>query len=131
MQSGRFDRRATIERKAIASDPEYVAPDPVYETEKPVWIPIDGYLPGSPPVAKKVWGERQDVLPSRSESVQQGLTVARNQVRWRMRWRPDIDSSMRITIHGATDEVFQIVAGPAEYGGRKQQIEMILEKTSA
>lgn len=130
-QAGRFDREATIERLAVSGDPEYVAPDETYGTTVAAWVPLDGYQTGSPRIGVRCRGQRQDMLPSRSETVQQGLPLARNQVRWRMRWRDDIDSSMRITIHGDSDVIYQIVAGPAEFGGRKEQIELVLERYSS
>jgi head-tail adaptor len=57
--------------------------------------------------------------------------VARNQTRLRMRWRDDINSSMRVTVHGDSDTVYQIVGGPADIDGRKSMIEMVLEKYSS
>lgn len=76
------------------------------------------------------FAEVQDVMPSRSESVRMGLQLARNQTRIRIRWRGDIDSTMRIVLHGDTDTVLQIVGGPAEIGGRKKQLEMVCERYS-
>lgn len=130
MRAGKMDRQCTVERLAVVGDAEYLPPDPVYGTPRAVWRPLV-YQPGSPSVAQRFWGEKQDSLPSRDENVTQGLAVARNQVRWRMRWRNDIDSSMRVTIHGAADELFQIVGGPAEIEGRKVRIELMLEKYSS
>ncbi len=72
--------------------------------------------------------EVQDVMPSRSESVRDGLQQARNQTRVRMRWRDDIDSTMRVVLHGGGDVVYQIVGGPAEIGGRKNRLEMVIER---
>lgn len=123
MRAGSHDRQCTIERKVVTQDE-------TYGTEIVTWAPLVAQA-GSPTIAERFWGEKQDALPSRSESVQQGLAVARNHVRWRMRWRDDIDSSMRVTIHGDTDVVYQIVGGPAEIGGRKERIEMVLEKASS
>jgi head-tail adaptor len=91
------------------------------------WEPLVS-RPGSPPVAVRWRAEVQDVLPSRSEAVRQGLAQARNQVRLRMRWRGDITSAMRVTVHGDSDVVYQIVGGPAEIGGRKVALEMMLER---
>lgn len=94
------------------------------------WEPLVA-LPGSPAVAEKWWAEVQDVLPSRSEAVRQGLAQARNQVRLRMRWREDITSAMRVTVHGeSSDTVYAIVGGPAEIGGRKVALELVLERYS-
>jgi hypothetical protein len=87
--------------------------------------------PGSPTIAERFWAEMQDVPPSRSEAVKQGLVLARNQTRCRMRWRDDIDSSMLIIWHRDSDLTYQIVAGPADVGGRKEEIEMVLERYSS
>ena len=121
--AGTLNRLITIERKQVVQDASY-------GTEVITWVPL-AVLPGSPAVAEKFWAEVQDVLPSRSESVQQGLALARNQTRIRIRWRNDIDSSMRITVHGDADVVYQIVGGPAEIRGRRRLLEMMCEKYSS
>lgn len=89
-----------------------------------------GPAPGPWQRLDTVWAEVQDVLPSRAEAVRQGLAQARNQTRIRMRWRSDVDSTMRIVVHGDSDVVYQIVGGPAEIGGRQREIEMVCEKFS-
>jgi hypothetical protein len=38
---------------------------------------------------------------------------------------------MRVTVHGDSDVIYQIVGGPAEIGGRKEQVEMVLERFSS
>lgn len=96
------------------------------------WIPLVA-LPGSPAIPEKFWAQVQDVPPSRSEAVRQGLQLARNQVRLRMRWRDDVNSAMRVTVHGedaSADVVYQIVGGPAEINGRKRELELMLERYS-
>lgn len=123
MMSQKFMRLVTIEKKETTVDS-------TYGTEVVTWVPLVAE-PGSPVVAEKFWAEIQDAIPSRAESVTQGLTVAHNQTRLRMRWRDDIDSSMRVTVHGDSDRVYQIVGGPAEIGGRKEMIEMVLERYSS
>ena len=123
MRAGRMDRQISIERKQVTLDP-------VYGTELIEWVPLVAE-PGSPTVAVRFWAEVQDALPSKAESVTSGLAVARNQTRIRMRWRSDIDSSMRVTVHGDTDVVMQIVGGPADIDGRKSQIEIVCEKYSS
>jgi head-tail adaptor len=75
--------------------------------------------------------ELQDVLPSRSESVKTGLEMARNLTRLRMRWRGDVDSTMRVVVHGDADLVYQIVSGPAEIHGRKHRMELVIERYSS
>lgn len=122
-RAGELDREITIERKQITSDA-------TYGTELISWVPLVAQ-PGSPVVAQRFSAQVQDVLPSRSESVKQGLTLARNQTRLRMRYRTDIDSSMRVTVHGETDVLYQIVGGPAMIGGRKQLLELVLERYSS
>ena len=123
MAAGRLTRLITIERKQVTQDPQY-------GTEIITWVPL-AVLPGSPAVAERFWAEVQDALPSRSESVLQGLAVARNQTRIRIRWRNDIDSSMRITVHGDTDVLYQIIGGPAEIRGRRIMLEMMCERYSS
>ncbi len=122
MNSAQHDRQITIERPTTV--------DGEFGPTAGPWVPLVA-LSGSPTVAERFWAEVQDVLPSRSEAVKQGLAVARNQTRLRMRWRDDIDSSMRVTVHGDADRVYQIVAGPAEIEGRKARIEMMLERYSS
>jgi head-tail adaptor len=124
MRAGRHDRQITIERKQVTLDP-------VYGTELIAWVPLVAE-PGSPTVAVRFWAEVQDALPSKAESVTSGLAVARNQVRIRFRYRDDVDSSMRILLHGdGADEVLQIVGGPASVGGRKDTTEVVCERYSS
>lgn len=123
MRAGQLDRWVTIEKKSVTRDPDF-------GTEVITWVPLVA-LPGSPVVAERFRAEIQDALPSRSEAVTQGLAVARNQTRLRMRWRDDITSDMRVTVHGDTDVVYQIVGGPAQIEGRKERIEMVLERYSS
>ncbi|HSW83539.1 MAG TPA: head-tail adaptor protein [Usitatibacter sp.] len=121
MNSGRYDQQITIEKPTTVDGELGPQPGP--------WVPLVS-LPGSPTVAERFWAEMQDVMPSRSEAVKMGLAVARNQTRCRMPWRSDIDSSMRVTWHQDTDVVYQIVAGPADIGRRKEAIELMLERYS-
>ena len=120
MRAGTLNREITIERKEVTQDASY-------GTEVVAWTPL-AVLPGSPGVAERFWAEVQDVMPSRSESVQQGLAVARNQTRIRIRWRSDVTSAMRVIVHGDTDVLYQIVGGPAEIRGRRVMLEMVCER---
>lgn len=122
MRAGQLDRQITIERKQATVDP-------TYGTELITWVPLVAQA-GSPTVAQRFWAQVQDVLPSRSEVVTQGLAVARNQSRLRMRYRGDVTSDMRVTVHGATDVVMQIVGGPSVLG-RNEWLEMVLERYSS
>lgn len=114
MQAGKLDRRITVEQKAVTQDP-------TYGTELISWTPV----------AVRVPAEIRDALPGRSEDVVFGVGVANSRTICRLRWRGDIDSSMRVTVHGDTDVVYQIVGGPSEIGGRKDGLELVLERYSS
>jgi SPP1 family predicted phage head-tail adaptor len=120
--AGKLNRQISIERKSVTQDA-------TYGSDIVTWVPLSPI--GSPPVVERFWAEVQDALPSRSEAVTQGLAVARNQTRIRFRWRDDVDSSMRVTVHGDTDTVYQIVGGPAEIDGRKGMLEIVCERISS
>lgn len=105
-------RRITIEKKVVTQNADY-------GTEVITWSPL-----------AVVWANVQDVLPSRSEAVKQGLALAANQIRVRFRYRSDVDSSMRIVVRGATDRTLQIVGGPAEIG-RHEFTEVVCEMYSS
>jgi head-tail adaptor len=114
MQAGKLDRLVTIEKKSVTQDT-------TYGTELISWTPV----------AVRVPAEILDALPGRSESVVFGVGVSSSRTICRLRWRGDIDSSMRITLHGDTDVIYQIVGGPAEIGGRKDGLELVLERYSS
>jgi len=120
--AGKLDRQISVERKQVVQDP-------IFGTEIVSWVPLVAQA-GSPTIAERFWAEVQDAIPSRSEAVTQGLTVARNQTRVRFRWRDDVDSSMRVTVHGDSDVVYSIVGGPSEIDGRKSMMEIVCEKIS-
>jgi head-tail adaptor len=104
--------------------------DPTYGTEIVTWVPLITQ-PGSPSVAQRIWANVVDVQPSRSEAVKMGLEIARNQTKVTIRFRSDVDSSMRIIVHwGNVDVVMQIVGGPATIG-RKEWTEFVTERYSS
>jgi len=112
MEPGKFKDRITIHAIGTVDDPDY------------------GPQPGQPiVVASRIAAEVQDVLPSRSESVEQGIAVAKNRSRIRFWYRPGIDSAMKVTIHGAVDREMQIIGGPAIVGNR-EAIEIMCEAYS-
>jgi SPP1 family predicted phage head-tail adaptor len=78
------------------------------------------------PVLDTVWAEVQDVLPSKSEKLAEGINIARQPARIRMRYRTDISSEQRLMVRG---KVMQIVSGPAVLGDKKY-IELIAESAS-
>jgi head-tail adaptor len=121
--AGNFSQQITIQRKQVVQDT-------VYGNEVITWVPLVAQA-GSPTIAQRFWAEIQDVMPSRSESVKQGLNIASNQSRLRMRYRNDVDSTMRVIVHYETDVTYQIVGGPARVGGRKAMLEMVIERFSS
>lgn len=100
-----LDRRITLERKA--------------QTKDSVGAQVNNWT-----VHATVYAERRDQLPSRSEAMRGTLEQSRNQVRYRIRWRADVDSSMRVRDDGA---LLQIVGGPAELG-RREWLEFTAER---
>ncbi|OEZ80989.1 phage head-tail joining protein [Janthinobacterium sp. HH104] len=111
MRAGQLDRRVTIERPGMVEGE--------YGPQPGGWVPF----------AARVPAQVKDALPSKSETVQEGLSVATHPARLRIRYLRGITSAMRITLHGDTDEVFQIVGGPAEIG-RREWLEMTIEQYS-
>ena len=113
MNVGQLDHRVRIETKSISQDPDY-------GTEIVTWVAL-----------ATVWANVQDAMPSKAEGVVQGLAVAINQTRVRMRWRADVDSSMRMVIYRPGPITYQIVGGPAEVGGRREYCEFMVERLSS
>lgn len=70
-----------------------------------------------------------DLLPSRDESVRNGLADVRSRTRFRLPYRGDIDATMRIVLHGGRDVVYQIIAEPAMLG-HQEGLEIIAERYS-
>jgi SPP1 family predicted phage head-tail adaptor len=120
--SGRFNRQITITRPVISKDASTGAQKRTYEPLVPTGA--------SPDPGERFWAKVRDVPPSRSEAVRQGLQTARNQTVIRIRWRDDVTSDMRVTLHGDSDVVYEIVGGPAEVGGNKRFIEIVCERYS-
>lgn len=75
------------------------------------------------------WMELQDVLPSRSEKVSEGMEVSQNQIRCRLNYCTDVTSGMRVIVNRPARTVYQIISGPRIVGD-KQAIEVMLEKVS-
>lgn len=105
-----LDTRVRFERKSVAQDT-------VYGTEVITWVPV-----------ATVWAEVMDTLPSRqqAEQMRNNVQVAVSRSRVRLRYRTDIDATMRCVIGGVT---FQVVSDPAEIG-RHEWMELIIEKVS-
>jgi head-tail adaptor len=80
-------------------------------------------------VAANYWANAQDVLPSRSESVEHGLRIGVLRTRLRMRVDDAITATMRVTLHNKGDRVMQIIAGPSLLDDR-EHMEFMLEAYS-
>lgn len=70
------------------------------------------------------WAEVQDMLPSRAESMDDSIDMARRPCRIRCLYRSDIVPTMRVKIG---TRILQIVSGPAELG-RRDGIEIVCEE---
>lgn len=77
--------------------------DPVYGTPIEDWAPLHAYF----------WANVQDVLPSRAEATDNGLTVGVTRSRLRIRDTFGVDMAMRVVLHSRGARVMQIIAGPA------------------
>ena len=112
--AGKFDRVILVERRVDKIDPQY-------GTTTTAWEALSG------PVRANV----QDVLPSRSaETSANGIDVTRRPARVRMRWRTDIDSTMRIIYVDRDNRIMEILTQPAELG-RREAIEFMVAEFSA
>lgn len=112
MNLGLLDTRCRIERRIATKDAEYGAPVVSWELLGVVWCSI------------------QDELPSKSEAVKNGLEIAMQRASVRMRYRTDVDSSMRLVINRPDRHIYQIVAGPAIVGN-KEGLEVFVERYSS
>ena len=109
---GKRDDFITVESKVVVQDPDY-------GTETVTWGTF-----------AQMWAEVQDVLPSRSEKLDDSISIARQPARVRVDYYDGqgITSAMRIRIEGREGE-YQIIAGPAEKGSR-QELEFMVERYS-
>ena len=107
LSAGSLNRRIRIERP-VADDS------------------FDGAGAGTWALVAEVSGEVQDMLPSRGEKLANGINVAARPARVRMRYRADVDASMRFVMG---DRIMQIISGPAELGFR-DGIECMVEAYS-
>lgn len=124
MNSGQLDRQISIYRKSVTNHPDF-------GTEIIEWVPLVA-LPGSPVIAEKFWASVQDELPSKSEFVKNNLPIGKLKTRIRLRYRTDIDMTMRVLVHGDVDMTYQIIGGPVmvNSAGRKNLIEIMCEHYS-
>lgn len=106
-----LDRRITIQQRSTTQDA-------TYGTEVVTWTTL-----------ATVWAEIQDVMPSRDESLlNDALEVSKRRTRIRIRWRNDVDSSMRVLVTYPKARTLQIIGGPADIGGRRNYMELMCEE---
>lgn len=86
--------------------------------------PVHGSVVTSWALKSVVWCSIQDVLPSRSEAVKNGVAIGAKQSRLRVRYRTDLDSSMRVILDG---NIYQIISDFSEFG-KKQYSEAMIER---
>ena len=110
IQVHNLDTRIRFERKSVTQDP-------VYGTEVISWVP-----------QATVWAEVQDVLPTRqqAEQMRSGVQVSLARSRVRIRYRTDINATMRCWIGTIA---FNVVSEPAEIG-RHEFMELLIERAS-
>jgi len=108
MRAGKLRDRITIQAHQETNDP-------IYGPQPAGWVDV-----------ATVWAEVQDVLPSKQESIREGMAVATNRTRIRMRYRAGVTSAMRIVELGGMQRTLQIVGGPAVLGNR-EGIELLCE----
>ena len=108
MNIGALDTRARIERKNVTQDA-------TYGTEVVTWTSV-----------AEVWCSIKDALPANAETIEHGMALAKHSATIRMRYRSDIDTTMRIVVERDTPVTYQIVAGPKELG-RRDGIEIMVE----
>lgn len=107
MQAPQLDRRINIDKPAGTQDATYGAATSDFVFHR------------------SAWASRRDARPGRQENLEQGLEQRTQQAVYTLRWCDDVTPAMRIR-DGA--EVWQIVGGPAEVGGRRQWVEFLVER---
>jgi hypothetical protein len=114
--AGSYDRRVRFERKGDVSDPDYGG-----QSGSANWVPVAGL--------EEVWVAIQDVLPSRAEVIAQGLEQSYQPSRVRMRWVDiPINAEMRLIDIDRGDRILEVVTEAAEYGGRRQELEFMVNR---
>ncbi len=89
--------------------------------------PIQGSIVTTWALKAVVWCNVQDVLPSRSEALKSGLAIGAKQARFRVRYRTDLDSGMRIVLDNIN---YQFISDFAELGNKEYSEAMIEKYTS-
>jgi hypothetical protein len=117
MPAGKRDQFVIFEQRQTTQDPLYGT------TVEVTWTEFS-----------QAWAELQDILPSRSENVDESISLARRPARLRIDYLDGvgITSSMRVRIEA--DELFperimQIISGPA-HKRDSDELEFVVEQMS-
>ena len=92
--------------------------DPVYQTPTVTWTLLG-----------MAWAEVKDKAPARDEALLNVLSLSSVRAQVRLRYRTDIDASMRFVIMRGAETIWTIVGGPGMLGN-KEQIEFLCERKS-
>lgn len=111
MDIGKLNKRCRIEYPVVT-------PDPVYGGSETTWHTLDTR-----------YCNLQDVMPSRDEQIRNGASMTKVRSRLRMRYTSDIDTTMRVVIFRPTEQIWNIIGGPAEIGAR-DGVEFMIERVS-
>lgn len=112
--SRRRDKSTTRELDSFVRIEQPVADESFDGAGSGSWLPV-----------AEVWAGIVDILPSRGESLAEGINMNRRPARVRIRSRGDVTTAMRI-VHG--ERIMQIVAGPADLKGRPDRQEYMVEE---
>ena len=116
MSALKYRDRVRIERLAPPSgEPN----DPDYGAGPEIWQMV-----------VEVWAEVRDNLPSKAEATDEGIRLARDAARVRIRYRDGITPDMRLVELTGSRRTLAIIAGPAVITGRTE-IEMMVERFSS
>lgn len=113
MSANKFRDRIRFEMPGLGIDPRYgtaiAAP----------WVTF-----------AEVWAEVQDVAPSKSEASENGIRLAKDSTRVRVRYLPGVLSNMRIVELTGEQRTMSIIGGPASiFNGR--ELELMAERFSS
>ena len=109
MYAAKLDRYLRIERPVVTGDGEY---GPVVLS----WVLVE-----------EAWAEVRDILPSKGEAIAGGFDVAKRPARVRMRYRTDIDNTMRLVDPERNGRIMEVITLPAELG-RREAIEFMVQE---
>lgn len=110
MSALKYNQRIRFERPGPA--------DPDYGTPGSTWLPV-----------AEVWAKVEDAKPSKSESTEHGLRLARDAATVWIRNREGITSDMRVVELTGRKRTLSITGGPASINGQRE-LEITVEKYS-